>query len=48
MGGNEAADQVAKDALNEEIGNQEPYPLPTSEPDEIEPDKKDGKEVKTI
>jgi ribonuclease HI len=26
IGGNEAADQAAKDALNEEIGNQEPYP----------------------
>jgi outer membrane cobalamin receptor len=25
IGGNEAADQAAKDALNEEIGNQEPY-----------------------
>jgi ribonuclease HI len=26
IGRNEAADQAAKDALNEEIGNQEPYP----------------------
>jgi ribonuclease HI len=26
IGGNEVADQAAKDALNEEIGNQEPYP----------------------
>jgi hypothetical protein len=26
LGGNEAADQAAKGALNEEIGNQEPYP----------------------
>jgi post-segregation antitoxin (ccd killing protein) len=26
IGGNEAADQAAKDALDEEIGNQEPYP----------------------
>jgi hypothetical protein len=26
IGGNEAADQAAKDALNEEVGNQEPYP----------------------
>jgi hypothetical protein len=25
IGGHEAADQAAKDALNEEIGNQEPY-----------------------
>jgi ribonuclease HI len=27
IGRNKAADQAAKDALNEEIGNQEPYPL---------------------
>jgi ribonuclease HI len=27
IGRNEAADQAAKDALNEEIGNQETYPL---------------------
>jgi ribonuclease HI len=27
IGRNEAADQAAKGALNEEIGNQEPYPL---------------------
>jgi ribonuclease HI len=26
IGGNEAADQEAKDAVNEEIDNQEPYP----------------------
>jgi ribonuclease HI len=26
IGGNEAADQAAKDAVNEEIGKQEPYP----------------------
>jgi ribonuclease HI len=26
IGGNEAADQAAKEDLNEEIGNQEPYP----------------------
>jgi ribonuclease HI len=26
ISGNEAADQAAKDALIEEIGNQEPYP----------------------
>jgi hypothetical protein len=26
ISGNEAADHAAKDALNEEISNQEPYP----------------------
>jgi ribonuclease HI len=52
IGGNDAADQAAKDALNEEIRNQEPYPLRTWwngwKKWSLTTEKKDGKEVKMI
>jgi hypothetical protein len=50
--GNKATDQAAKDALNEEIDNQEPYPLQDlmkwMKKRSSITDKKDGKEEKTI
>jgi ribonuclease HI len=47
--GNEVADQAAKDALNEEIGNQEPYPpQDLMKKEKFNNRKKDGKKVKTI